>query len=169
MSGMVTSASARPGTGDEGDSRIEVRLVREHRLAVHNRPARDALPEGGARAHDLVLPLGARKHGDQLVARVVGLVDLERVVRDEVVERVGDAVEQRVEALLGEHVVEDLGQPPVRLDQRIRLPNAAVRGRPGRVLRDVLQRHVLAIGSPDKALEKEQGKPLVPSPGAPGR
>ena len=103
-------------TGDEGDSRIEVRLVREHRLAVDDRPARDALPEGGARAHDLVLPLGTREHGDQLVARVVRLVDLECVVRNEVVERVRDAVEQRVEALLGEHVVEDLGQPPVRLD-----------------------------------------------------
>ena len=112
--------------------------VGEHRLAVDDRPTRDPLPEGRARPHDLALPLGAREHGDQLVARVVGLVDLERVVRDEVVERVGDAVEQRVEALLGEHVVEDLEQPPVRLDERIGPPYAAVLVRPGRVRRDVM-------------------------------
>ena len=35
--------------GDEGDARVEVRLVREHRLAVDDRPAGDALPEGGTR------------------------------------------------------------------------------------------------------------------------
>ena len=118
--------------GDEGDAGVEVRLVREHRLAVDDRPARDALPEGGARSHDLVLPLRPREDGDQLAARVVGLVDLERVVRHEVVERVGDAVEERVEALLREHVVEDLRQTPVRLDERIRLARA-VGVRPGRV------------------------------------
>ena len=49
---------------------------------------------------------------------VVGLVDLERVVRHEIGERVGDAVEQRVEALLREDVVEDLRETPVRLDER---------------------------------------------------
>ncbi len=116
----------RRRSGDEGDTRVEMRLVREHRLAVDDGPARDALPEGGACAHDLVLPLGASEHRDQLVARVVGLVDLQRVIRDEVVERVRDAVEQRVEALLREHVVEHFGQPAIRVDERVFL-------RPGRV------------------------------------
>ena len=46
-------------------------------------------------------------------------------MRDEVGERVGDAHEQRVEALLGEHLVEDVGEPPVRLDER-RLGHAEV-------------------------------------------
>ena len=36
-------------------------------------------------------------------------------MRDEVGERVGDAHEQRVEALLREHLVEDVGEAPVRL------------------------------------------------------
>ncbi len=126
------------GARDEGDAGVEMRLVGEHRLAVDHRPARDPLPEGRARAHDLALPLGAREHGDQLVARVVGLVDLKRVVRNQIVERVRDAIEQRVEALLGEHVVEDLEQPPVRFDERIGPPYAAVLVRPGRVLRDVM-------------------------------
>ena len=51
--------------------------------------------------------------------RLVGLVDVERLVGDEVGERVRDAVEQGVEALLREDVVEDLGEAPVRLDERL--------------------------------------------------
>ena len=49
--------------------------------------------------------------------RLVGLVDRERVVRDQVGERVGDAHEQRVEALLGEHLVEHVGEPPIGIDE----------------------------------------------------
>ncbi len=41
---------------------------------------------------------------------LVGFVDVEGVVGHQLGERAGDAVEQRVEALLGEHVVKDLGQ-----------------------------------------------------------
>ena len=50
--------------------------------------------------------------------RLVGLVDGQRVVRDEVGERVRDAHEQGVEALLREHLVEDVGEAAVRLDER---------------------------------------------------
>ena len=49
--------------------------------------------------------------------RLVRLVDRERVVRDQLTDRVGDADEQSVERLLCEHLVEDVGQPTVRLDE----------------------------------------------------
>src|SRR6478752_916116 len=49
--------------------------------------------------------------------RLVGFVDRQRVVRDQVADVVGDPDEQRVEALLGEHFVENVGEPPVRLDE----------------------------------------------------
>ena len=41
----------------------------------------------------------------------------EVVVRDQRGERVGDPVEQAVEALLGEDLVEDVGEALVRLDE----------------------------------------------------
>ena len=70
--------------------------------------------------------------------RLVGLVDRERVVRDQIGERVGDPLEQRVEALLGEDVVEDVREPPVRLDERLRTVGLrAHRGSASRCLRRV--------------------------------
>jgi hypothetical protein len=49
---------------------------------------------------------------------VVRLVDVQRVVGDELGDGVCDPVEQVVEVLLGEDVMEDLGEPSVRLDER---------------------------------------------------
>ena len=51
----------------------------------------------------------------ELALRLVGLVDVDVLVGDELGERVRDPLEERVEALLGEHLVEDLGEPAVRL------------------------------------------------------
>ena len=58
--------------------------------------------------------------------RLVALVQVERLVRHEVGERVGDPVEESLEALLREHVVEDVGEPTVRLDEGLR-PSAPIR------------------------------------------
>ena len=101
----------------EADARVEVRLVDERGLAAAGRPAGDAFVEADARAQDLLRVLVAREHGHEHGLRLVRLVDRQRVVRDEVGERVGDAHEQRVERLLGEHLVEEVGEPPVRLDE----------------------------------------------------
>ena len=106
--------------GDEADARIEVGLVREDRLAVLDRPARDALAERERLAHDLVRPFAPREDGLELALRLVRLVDVDVLVRDQLGERVGDPLEERVEALLGEHVVEDLREPPVRLGRAAR-------------------------------------------------
>ena len=95
--------------GDEAHTRVEVRLVHEDGLAPARRPAGDALVEAERRAHDLVGPLVAGEHRRQHRVRLVGLVDRERVVRDQVVQGVGDANEEGVEALLGEHLVEQVG------------------------------------------------------------
>ena len=103
----------------EADARIEVCLVREDRLAVLDRPAGDALAERERLAHDLVLPLAPSQDGNELALRLVRLVDVDVLVRDEDGERVGDPLEERVEALLGEHVVEDLRESSVRLDGRL--------------------------------------------------
>jgi len=101
-------------------ARVEVGLVGAHRLAVKRCPAGDALAEVGAAVHDLLGPLVAGEHGDEDGLCLVGLVDRERVVRDELGERVRDPLEQVVEAVLRENVVEDVGQLPVRLDEGLR-------------------------------------------------
>ncbi len=99
------------------NARVEVRLVREHGLSMPRRPAGDALREADRRAHDLVGVHVADEHGLEDSLRLVRFVDRQRVVRDQVADVVGDADEERVEALLGEHLVEDVGEPPVRLDE----------------------------------------------------
>ena len=98
---------------DEGDPGIEVRLVREHRLAVLDRPAGDADPEREGVVEDLVGIVAADESRHEVPLRLVRLVDVQRLVGDDLVERVRDPDEQRVEALLGEQVVEDVGEAPV--------------------------------------------------------
>ena len=58
--------------------------------------------------------------GIRIVCGLVCLVDRERVVRHELGERVRDPLEQVVQALLGEDVVEDIGELPVGLHERFR-------------------------------------------------
>ena len=101
--------------GHEANARVEVCLVREDRLAPLDRPAGDPLAVGEALAHHLVRPLAPREDGDQLALRLVRLVDVHVLVGDQVGKRVRDALEQGVEALLGEDVVEDLRESTVRL------------------------------------------------------
>jgi hypothetical protein len=122
---------------NEADARVEVRLVHKDGLAPARRPAGDALVEAERRAHDLVRPLVSGEHRRQDGMRLVGLVDREGVVRDQIVERVGDPHEEGVEALLGEHLVEQVGQPPIGIDELGRLRHEVVarhepemRGRP---------------------------------------
>jgi metal-dependent HD superfamily phosphatase/phosphodiesterase len=50
--------------------------------------------------------------------RLVRLVDRQCVERNQVADGIGDADEERIEALLGEDLVKDVGEAPVRLDQR---------------------------------------------------
>ena len=57
--------------------------------------------------------------GHELALRLVRLVDVQRLVRDDLGERVGDPDEQRVEALLREQVVEDVREPAVGVDGRL--------------------------------------------------
>ena len=59
---------------------------------------------------------------------LVCLVDRERVVRHQLGERVRDPVEQVVQALLGEDVVEDVGELAVGLDERFRAWGFGVAG-----------------------------------------
>ncbi len=102
----------------EGDARIEMRLVREHRLAVLDRPARDPDAEREGVVEDLVGVVAADEGGDEVTLRLVRLIDVQRLVGDDLVERVSDPDEQRVEALLGEQVVEDVGEAPVGVGRR---------------------------------------------------
>src|SRR5512142_3379599 len=105
------------GSSDGAYARVQMRLVREHRLAVSGRPASDALGEADRRTHDLVGVLVAGEHRLQHVLRLVCLIDRQRVERDQVGDGVGDADKKRVEALLGEDLVEDVSEAPVRLDE----------------------------------------------------
>ncbi len=108
---------------------VEVRLVHARRLPPVHRPAGDALAEPDARPHDLVRPLVAGEHRDEQALRLVRLEDRQRVVGDELREGVRDPLEQRVEALLGEDVVEDVGEQAVRDDQCLEPLVAGPRGR----------------------------------------
>ena len=107
------------GPRDDLHARVEVRAVRQHRLAMLDRPAGDAFAELHPAAHDLLDVLAGREHREQELIRDVGLVDDDRLVREQPAERVADALEQRVEALLGEHLVEDVGESAVRVDQHL--------------------------------------------------
>ena len=107
------------GAGNEAHTRVEVSLVREHRLAMLDGPAGDPLAEREALAEDLVRVLAAHERRHELALRLVRLVDVQRLVRDDLVERVGDPHEQRVEALLREQVVEDVREPAVGVDGRV--------------------------------------------------
>ncbi len=103
---------------DEGNAGIEVRLVREHRLAVLDRPAGDPDTEREGVVEDLVGVVAADEGRHEVPLRLVRLVDVQRLVRDDLVERVRDPDEQGVEALLGEQVVEDVGEAPVGVGGR---------------------------------------------------
>ena len=120
MRGTAISDSGSGGVPfDEPDARVEVGAVREHRLAVVDGPARDAQPEGERLVGEhLVRVLAACEDAAQQAVGLVGLVEREVVVRDQLGDRVRDPLEHRVERLLGEHVVEDVGEPAVRLDER---------------------------------------------------
>ena len=132
------------GSGNEAHARVEVSLVREHGLAMLDGPAGDSLAVREALAEDLVRVLAAHERRHELALRLVRLVDVQRLVRDDLVERVSDPHEQRVEALLGEQVVEDVREPAVGVDRRVglgcesdprraRMRGAPVGGRSGRV------------------------------------
>ena len=84
-----------------------------------DRPAGDADAEGEDVVEDLLRPLASHERRHELALRLVGLVDVQRLVRDDLVERVGDPDEQRVEALLREKVVEDVREAAVGVDGRV--------------------------------------------------
>ena len=117
----------RGGAGHRLAARVEVRLVCQHRPAIQRRPARDPLAVGDPRAEDLLGPAVACVDGDELARRLLRLVDGQRVVRDELGQRGRDLLEQRVQLLLGEELVEDVGEALVRLDPA----RARGRGRDG--------------------------------------
>ena len=108
------------GVGDEPDARVELRAVRQHRLAVLDRPARDpdAVGERLVREH-LLGVVTRREDGAQLPLRLVGLVERDVVERDELADRGRDALQEVVERLLGEQLVEDVRELAVRLDERV--------------------------------------------------
>ena len=97
---------------------IEMSLIDARGLAMLDAPAGQADAERTLVREDLVRPLVARPDRNEEPARLVGFVDRQRVVRDQIGEGVRDPVEQRVEALLAEHVVKDVRKAPVRLDER---------------------------------------------------
>jgi hypothetical protein len=121
----------------EAHARVEVRLVREHGLAVLDGPAGDPLAEGEPLAQDLVGVVAAHERGNELPLVLVGLVDVQGLVGDDLGERVRDPDEQRVEALLGEEVVEDVREPPVGVRRRLRLRSRRPRDEPHTRLRDL--------------------------------
>ena len=114
--------------GHDLHARVEMGLVRAHGLAMERGPAGDALPEAALAAHDLVRPLVASEHGRERQLGLVRLVDRERVVGHELAQRVGDSLQQVVDAVLGEDLVEDVRELAVRLDEPVRAGAAGSAG-----------------------------------------
>ena len=105
-------------TFDEAHAGIEVCPVGEDRLAMLDGPPGDSLTEGERLVGDhLVGVVAAGKDPAQLARNLVGLVEGEVVVRNEIADGVGDALEQGIEGLLRENVVEDVREAAVRLDE----------------------------------------------------
>ena len=123
-------------------------------------------------------PVVAREDGNEHASRLVGLVDGERVVGDEVGERVRDPVEQRVEALLREDLVEDVRELGDGLDEPSPLlaPHAAApaprprhrwQPRPGLgpLSGDLMKTATSRAGAPSAAVDPARvldGHPTVP-------
>ena len=105
---------------DEADPRVELGAVREHGLAVLRRPAGDPDAVGKRVVGEHLLGVRAGcEHRMQLLLRLVRLVERDVVVRDQLANGVRDPLEEVVERLLREHVVEDVGELPIRLDDRV--------------------------------------------------
>ena len=86
-------------------------------------PAGDPLAERERLVRqNLVGVLASCEHAPQLPLALVSLVEGEIVVRNQVADGVGDALEQSVQRLLREHVVEHVREAPVRLDEGLRSP-----------------------------------------------
>jgi hypothetical protein len=103
--------------GHRRGARIQVRLVDSHGLAMLDSPPGQSDAERNRVGEDLVRPLVARPDGNEATPRLIGLVDRQRVVWNELGQRVGDPVEERVQALLAEDVVEDVREAAVGLDE----------------------------------------------------
>ena len=111
---------------DEADARVELGPVREHRLAVLDGPAGDPDAVGERRVGEhLVRVLAQGIDRLQLAGCLVRLVERDVVVRDQLADRVGDPVQEVVERLLREHLVEDVRELAVRLDQGSRAARGA--------------------------------------------
>src|SRR5262249_29738753 len=114
-SGTAMSASGSggvPGTKTTRGSRCAWFVSTDSRCS-----AGAPLAQPRLRLEDLLLPVAAPEHRHEHLLRLVGLVDAKLVVRDEVAQRVRDPAQQRLDVLLREDVVEDLGQPPIGGDE----------------------------------------------------
>ncbi len=108
------------GVGHEPDARIQLGAIREHRLAVLDGPAGDPDAVGERLVGEHLLRVVARsEHGAELALRLVRLVERDVVEGDQLAHRGRDPLEQVVERLLGEQLVEDVGELAVRLDERV--------------------------------------------------
>ena len=111
---------------DEADAWIELGAIRQHGLPVLDGPAGDPDAVGERLVGEHLLRVVARReHGAQLALSLVGLVEGDVVERDQLPDRGRDALEQVVERLLGEQLVEDVGELAVGLDQRVQSRIAA--------------------------------------------
>ena len=103
---------------DETDAGVEVGAIGEDGFAVLDRPPGDPLAKGERLVgQHFAGVLAAREDGTEFPGRFLGLVKREVVVRNQLSDGVGDALEECVERLLGQNVVEDVGEPAVRLDE----------------------------------------------------
>ena len=102
-----------------------MRLVREHRLAVDDHQPVMPCPKAG-RSHDLVLPPDRARTGIGSWRVLSGLVDLGASYGTRSAS-VSAMRSRSVSRLCSDKMkmVKDLRQPPVRLDERIRLSRAA--------------------------------------------
>ena len=101
--------------------RVEVRLVGQDRLAVVHDPAGDPGTERDLVGQDRLGELVARDDRPPDPGGPVGLVDGQRVVRDDRLERIGDEVEHAGRLERGQQSLVDLEQPALALQLMLEL------------------------------------------------
>jgi hypothetical protein len=97
------------------DRRLAIGLSGKNRLSPFCDPPGYPLAECNLRGLDLGCQGVAYNQWYQHLVFVIGLVDRDRVTVDDLAESVGDPVQERVGAMLGEDVFEDIRQPAIAL------------------------------------------------------
>ena len=168
---MMMASSSAGGAGDLDQARIVERVVLEDRLAMLDRPPRQALaPRDREAEHGLRVAL-AGEHRLECTLVLVDAVDAEVVVPDHALQAVGDQLEDACGLEGREQLLVDLEQAPLRVGlarkRRRLLAQLLVQARVGDGDRGLAGQHLEQLGirgsNASRAWEWTVSEPMAPS------